>query len=56
VTDLETIGLAYGLLWLAPDKDERVALARKVLMERLDRDSKIRGVHAAQDALAARLQ
>ena len=49
------IELAYGLLWLVPiDKrlraeDHMISLARKTLLEELDRDGQARGITAARE-------
>ena len=48
----EAVELAYGLLWLTPKRDDKADRAREALYSILDSDGRIRGIKAAQDALA----
>lgn len=52
----ETLELAYGLLWCVPvdrstEPGRLVSMARKALLEHLDRDGQARGITAARLAV-----
>lgn len=49
----EAVELAYGLLWLHPGRDAKTDRAREALYSIIDREGRLRGVKAAQDALAS---